>query len=187
MLAKPFPGPDLVVQSIQATRNNVRLVIKNQGTEPVQNGFFVDVYIDPSTVPTHVNQTWSDVGAKEGLVWGVQGSALQKLGPGGSITLEYNGTYYLAEYSAFSGSLNPGTPIYAQADSFNDPDPEGVGTVLEVHEEFGGEYNNILGPVFSTAALSSHSLTWHPTDPARYASPLGRSPQEALDTLPARP
>jgi hypothetical protein len=185
LFSNPITGPDLIVESIRATRNNVRVTIRNQGNVAVQNGFFVDVYINPSPAPTRVNQTWLDL-ADQGMVWGVQGNALQALVPGSSITLEYRDPYYLEIYSVFSGSLSPGTPIYAQVDSFNDPDT-GYGTVLESHERIGGPYNNILGPVSSTAALSSHSQTRHPTDPAPNVAPDGRLPAGALGVLPARP
>lgn len=185
LISNPIVGPDLVVQSIQATRNHVRVTIRNQGNVAIQNSFFVDVYINPSPPPTRVNQTWSDLGT-QGIVWGVSGAALEALVPGASITLEYRDSYYLEEYSVFSGSLSPGTPIYAQVDSFNYPDT-GYGTVLETHERLGGTYNNILGPVSSTAAFSSHSLPLHPTDPDRNAGPAGRHLKEPLDMLPPRP
>ena len=173
--------PDLSPDTVQATRNNIRLVIRNQGNIAIQNGFFVDVYINPSPAPTRVNQTWLDL-ADQGMVWGVKGSALQALVPGASITLEYRDKYYLEEYSTFYGSLSPGPAIYAQVDSFNDPN-----TVLESHEKFGGEYNNILGPVGPTAAIANHSSMVHPTDPGWLVDPSVHPPQDALDTLPARP
>jgi hypothetical protein len=185
LLSKPLPGPDLVVQSIQATRNNVRVTIRNQGNVRVKNGFFVDLYINPSPAPSRVNQTWLDL-APQGMVWGVQGQALQALVPGASFTLEYRDSYYLADYSSFSGSLTPSTPIYAQVDSFNDPDT-GYGIVRETHEEFGGAYNNILGPVYSTAAHSSQPLTHHPTDPGRYVGSFTGSIEHDLEALPKRP
>jgi hypothetical protein len=175
-------GPDLIVESIQATANNVRLIIKNQGNAPVESGFFVDVYMNPSPAPTRVNQTWLDL-ANEGLVWAVTGQqALSKLIPGGSLTLNVlNDPYYQPGFSAVSWPLRSGTTVYAQVDSYNDPDT-GYGLVLETHEMLGGAYNNIRGPVISTAAFPSSAWTVHPADPAQT-----KESARFLDTLPPRP
>jgi hypothetical protein len=175
-------GPDLIVESIQATANNVRLVIKNQGNARVESGFFVDVYMNPSPAPTRVNQTWLDL-ANEGLVWAVTGQqALSKLIPGGSLTLNVlNDPYYQPGFSAVSWPLRSGTAVYAQVDSYNDPDT-GYGIVLETHEMLGGAYNNIRGPVISTAAFSSSALTVHQADPAQTEKSA-----RLLDTLPQGP
>lgn len=184
MLSKPFIGPDLVVHSIQATKNNVQLVIKNQGNAPVTDEFYVDVYINPSPIPTQVNQTWLDL-ADYGMVWLVRDSALAALVPGASITLSYMDPYYDKDYSSFPGSLSPNTPIYAQVDSYN-PDTN-YGLVLELHEIADKKYNNILGPINSMAALSSYPMAHHPTDPDAntYAS---NGPLEHLpDHVPPRP
>jgi hypothetical protein len=178
-------GPDLVVESIQATANNVRVVIKNQGNAPVEDGFFVDAYINPSPPPTRVNQTWLDL-SKHGLVWGVIGNGVKALIPGGSLTLEYNKDYYLADFSSFPGSLAPGTTIYAQVDSYNYPDT-GHGIILETHEMLGGAYNNIRGPVFSVAALSTSRISSHPTDPEGYTKSPGPALAPNRNRLPARP
>jgi hypothetical protein len=56
----------------------------------------------------------------------------------------------LADYSNFTGTLPVGTPIYAQVDSYNPFTT--FGAVLENHEISGAPYNNILGPVLSTAS-----------------------------------
>ena len=40
-------APDLVVERIEATPADLRVVIANQGNAPVTWGFFVDLYIDP--------------------------------------------------------------------------------------------------------------------------------------------
>jgi len=50
-------APDLIVQNIIATPNNIQVVIANPGNVPVKNEFWVDVYIAPRTAPTRVNQT----------------------------------------------------------------------------------------------------------------------------------
>jgi len=144
-------APDLIVQSITATSNNVRLTIVNQGNAPVSSPFFVDAYIDPRSAPTAVNQTWDQLGS-QGLVWAVIGDVLSRLVPGGSLTLDINDAHYVADLSSFSGSLPTGTVVYAQVDSFNLETT--YGNVLETHEMTDGPYNNIRGPVHSTAAVS---------------------------------
>ncbi len=143
-------APDLVVKQIIATSDSVQVVVENQGNAPVADEFWVDVYINPDTAPTAVNQVWDQLGS-QGLVWGITEEALPSLAPGGVITLVTGDDYYVPEYSAFGGALAEGTPVYAQVDSFN----AGItyGAVLESHEIAGGAYNNIGGPVFSTATF----------------------------------
>jgi hypothetical protein len=141
-------APDLVVTSLKASTGNVRVVIKNQGDQPVTDGFYVDVYINPNPVPTAVNQIWGDGRSAQGLTWGVT-SPLQ---PGQVLTLTIGDPYYLADYSIFAGTLPIGTPVYAQVDVY-DPTTT-YGAVRENHEINGAPYNNILGPVLSTAAVA---------------------------------
>ena len=140
-------APDLVVQSIVATGNGVQVVIANQGNTPVSDDFWVDAYINPDPVPTAVNQIWNDL-ADEGLVWGVTAD----MQPGDVLTLTVGGAYYVADYSQVSWPLPAGTPIYAQVDSANADTIYGV--VLESHEIRGEAYNNVAGPVYSSAAGS---------------------------------
>jgi hypothetical protein len=143
-------APDLVVQQIDLDAGDVRVVIANQGNDRVVNEFFVDLYIDPRSPPERVNQTWEQLG-DQGMVWGVTGAALAALAPGGSVTLEVGDVYYIPELSSYGGALPAGTIVYAQVDSYN----PGVsyGAVREDHEIRGGAYNNVHGPVISTAAV----------------------------------
>jgi len=143
-------APDLVVTHVVATSNDVQVVIANQGNTPVTADFWVDAYINPDPVPTAVNQIWNDL-ADEGLVWGVTAGALP-LAPGDVLTLTVGDAYYVADYSLVTWPLAAGTPVYAQVDS------AAVGTtygaVLESHEIRGEAYNNVAGPVYSSAAGS---------------------------------
>jgi hypothetical protein len=141
-------APDLVVTSLQASTGNVQVVIKNQGSEAAVDSFYVDVYIDPHPAPVAVNQIWSDGRSEQGLVWGVT-SDLQ---PGQALTLTIGDAYYLPLFSMFTGTLPIGTPVYAQVDSLDLL--TSYGAVRENHEITGLPYNNILGPVSSTAALA---------------------------------
>ncbi|MBN1889668.1 MAG: putative Ig domain-containing protein, partial [Thermoflexales bacterium] len=146
----PLVGPDLVVERIVVVGSMAQVVIKNEGSALVNDGFWVDLYVDPDPVPTGVNQTWNDGRSAQGIVWAVAGpAAMQALEPGGVLTLTVGDAYYWPPDSRW-GSLPPGTPVYAQVDSANALTT--FGAVLEPHERAGGAYNNILGPVYSTQA-----------------------------------
>jgi uncharacterized repeat protein (TIGR01451 family) len=123
----PLFAPDLVVEQIIATGNNIQVVVRNDGNVTVEESFWVDVYINPNPAPTQVNQTWPDV-ASEGLVWGVTAD----LEPGETLTLTVGDAYYKPQYSSISWPLAVGTEVYAQVDSYN------IGTtygrVLETHD-----------------------------------------------------
>jgi uncharacterized repeat protein (TIGR01451 family) len=142
-------APDLVVEQITASGNSVQVVIRNEGDLPVEDEFWVDVYLNPATPPTAVNQTWQHVG-DHGIVWGVTSDALP-LNPGDALTLTVTpagGSYYHADLSNVSWPLASGTVIYAQVDSAHTE--TSYGGVMENHEIVGGTYNNIMGPVIST-------------------------------------
>jgi len=137
------PAPDLVVESLVATANNVQLVLRNVGTAPAWDWFWVDVYVDPNPPPSHVNQLWQDL-APQGLVWGVTAPAMP-LAPGAAVTLTVGDLYFWPDLSQVTWPLPAGTPVYAQVDSYNEL--TNYGAVLEYHEIYGYPYNNILGPV----------------------------------------
>jgi hypothetical protein len=151
-----FTAPDLIVEQILATPNNVSVKIKNIGTEAVAagTGFWVDAYIDPPVPPRRVNDIWEDF-ASQGLAWAVTGVGLP-LEPGASLTLSIGDAYYVAQKSRFAGSMRPGTPIYAQVDSASESN--WYGGVWERHEMFGPaynelHYNNVSDPTPSGAAV----------------------------------
>jgi hypothetical protein len=137
-------APNLVVKDLVAASGGITVVIENRGNAPVVDDFWVDVYVDPDTVPTAVNQTWDVVGA-QGLAWGVEAD----LAPGEALTLTVGGDYYAEEYSDVSWPLAVGTPVYAQVDSA-DAETD-YGAVLEDHEISGGPYDNVAGPFASVA------------------------------------
>jgi hypothetical protein len=163
--------PDLIVQSITARSNSIQLVIANQGSAPVLDEFWVDAYINPGVAPSQVNQPWYDIAA-EGLVWGVSGSGLSALAPGGTLTLSVGDQYFYGDYSQVKWPLSVGTRVYAQVDSFNPATT--YGTVLETHELLGGAYNNILGPVTSIAGTLAEVV---PLGSAQGPLPLGNLPR----------
>jgi uncharacterized repeat protein (TIGR01451 family) len=132
-------APDLIVQSITATSDDVQVVIENQGSAPVVDGFWVEGYVNPGPPPTAVNQLWWDLG-NEGMFWVVPEDALP-LNPGQTITLAVGDAYYEEDYSRVSWPLAAGTVVYIQVDAWNaDTD---YGAILEIHEVTGATYNNI--------------------------------------------
>jgi hypothetical protein len=163
------PLSDLVVGGITASGSNVEIIIRNAGTQAVTDPFWVDLYINPATAPTRVNQVWSDVGTR-GAAWGVVGSALP-LEPGEILTLSVGDAYYRPPNSNPGGPIVAGTPLYAQVDSYNPGSSFGV--VLETHERDAGPYNNILRATATSAAL------------ARYTPPAA-APAPGEAGLPAR-
>ncbi len=150
-------APDLVVERITASSTSLQVVVRNEGDTPVVDEFWVDAYLDPTTPPTAVNQTWQHVG-DHGIVWGVTSDALP-LDPGDAITLTVTpvgGDYYHADLSNVSWPLAAGTQVYAQADSAHNE--TSYGGVIENHEIIGGAYNNITGPTTSTDVLNKGPL-----------------------------
>ncbi len=144
-------APDLVIEHLIATNNNVQVVIKNQGDAPIVGVFWVEAYIDPHPVPTGVNQTWDQL-CSQGLVWGITSAALPSLVAGGTLTLTVGDAYYRENLSEISWPLPVGTPVYAQVDSADIRTT--YGAVLEKHEIVGAAYNNITGTLSTPDALS---------------------------------
>jgi PKD repeat protein len=168
-------APDLVVERIVVSTDTVQVVILNQGPVSVVDEFWVDVYLNPATPPTAVNQTWQHVG-DYGIVWGVTVDALP-LNPGESLTLTVTssgGAYYHAGLSNVSWPLAVGTPVYAQVDSAHSF--TAYGGVVENHEIVGGPYNNISGPVDVADATDAGSPP--PATAASYSAEYWSLPLE---------
>lgn len=127
--------PDLVVQEITATENDVQITIKNGGNGAVTDAFWVDVYIDPVSAPTGTNQIWNAL-ADEGLVWGV----LTLMEPDDVIVLTVGDAQYRDLLSHASWPLIPDTLVYVQVDSWNMDTT--YGAVLESHEIADDPYEN---------------------------------------------
>lgn len=130
--------PDLVVDSITLSGGRIRVVVRNQGSEPVVDGFRVDLYINPSPAPSHVNQSWQSL-AKQGVVWFV--SSGQPLKPGATLAVSVDERFVTTIQSVLPRTIAAGTKIYVQVDSVGAS--ASYGNVLEDHEEAGGPYNNI--------------------------------------------
>lgn len=143
-------APDLIVESVTvldagrsaASPGDVQIVIKNVGNGVVTEEFWVDLYINPHTVPTAVNQTWNLVGT-QGAAWGVRADALP-LYPGESLTLTLSSPYFAADSSQISWPIAANAQLYAQVDSSNPG--SSYGAVREGHEINGEPYNNVYAP-----------------------------------------
>jgi murein DD-endopeptidase MepM/ murein hydrolase activator NlpD len=154
-------GPDLVVDSLVATSDAVTVTIKNQGSTPVTDEFWVDVYFNPTETPS-LNHPWDTI-TSHGVVWGVTTS----IPPGSSLVLTTGGDYYFPEYSS-PVPLPVGADVYALVDSINYDTTYGV--VRESDED-----NNLFGPVTSTASVAGE------------APPVGHQGQPpSMEGLPPR-
>ena len=154
---------DLQVSSITVDQQLV-VTVTNQGNCATNEAFWVDLYIAPNPAPSHVNQQWWDV-ANQGIVWGVT----EALEPGQSITLRPYDQYYSARRSEWANRIAAQTKLYVQADAYNLA--TSYGAVLELHEAFNFEYNNIASITTS----------------ANFSQPTGLRQQLATETgLPMR-
>jgi hypothetical protein len=158
-------APELVIDSLTVQPNDVTVVINNQGSTPVVDAFWVDLYLNPDIPPTAVNQTWQTQGS-QGIAWGITALPLH---PGQSVTLTL--ANHAAEESNFSLPFEVGLPVWGQVDAVNVNTT--YGGVLEDHEVSGSSYNNISGPVSVSGAIIGRSgLTNETYQPAQeYALP----------------
>lgn len=144
------PAPDLTIENLVATQDNIQLTIRNQGEVTATSDFWVDVYIDPLPVPSGPNQIWPGL-SFQGLVWAVTAPDVP-LAPGNTVTLRLDSRYYTSTLSVFNPPLAVGTLIYAQVDSANaDTD---YGAVFESDERnVVIPYNNIISTTVTANAI----------------------------------
>jgi hypothetical protein len=158
LIARDFISrPDLIITRLTLTMDSVQVVIQNQGSAPVVDEFWIDLYVNPIPPPVAVNETWDDGRSRQGIVWAIanlQDPASQPLplAPGASLTVTFGDVYMVDAYTEFAFPLTGETPVYAQVDSANAL--TNYGSVLETHEVRGGAYNNVFGPVYPTAATA---------------------------------
>jgi uncharacterized repeat protein (TIGR01451 family) len=174
----PVQAPDLVITRIAAGPRSIEIVIKNQGTIAVTNGFWVDLYVAPNPIPDRANQLWSDGRSKQGAVWGIHDVTLA---PGAELRLTLNDAYYASAYSQIK-QLAVGTPIYVQVDSANAG--TSYGAIQEADEIGTGPYNNISSTtVVATAGIEPALATVPAADfddvalPERAQAPTPRKPE----------
>ena len=161
MLEKPETLEGVTTEKIETLRltqhvylagpEGVQVVVANRGHAPVVDGFWVDLYVNPTARPWAVNETWEQVGS-QGAAWGVT----TPLQPGEALTLTVGDGFYHAGYSQLNWPLPVGVPVYAQVDSAGDP---AYGGVREEHEILAWGYNNVeettVGPETVTALRSA--------------------------------
>lgn len=163
-ILKDVPAPpDLVISNLSATSGIVSLTLRNQGSTPVTDAFWVDVYFNPSVTPS-LNKRWQDI-APKGAVWGVSGAGLSQLTPGGSLNLTSGDSFYFPNLSS-TPPWPVGANVFGQVDSLNFSTT--YGAVRESNEA-----NNVFGPIISTAGPIP------PADPAD-------KPATVATDLPAR-
>ncbi len=166
-------APDLTITSFSVTGSNpnyvVTIVVQNIGTAATDSGFWVDFYVNPTSLPDNAalrgDRRWQHVGSNQGIAWEVPA-----LGPGQSITLSSNGVGGLAPnpgQTIWTGSLPAGTNnLYSFADSY-DSDNDSWVEILESNE------NNNLASQSVTASASAASAF----EPATLPDPLQLPPR----------
>lgn len=136
-------GPDLIVESVVATRDGIQITIRNVGTAAVtpEQGFWVDVYLAPDPPPAAEDDVWGDGRSDYGAAWAVE----QAIPPGGAVTLTTTNGTPDPTHTRLPARLPLGAAVYAQVDSWSMATT--YGGVLEMHELGDGPYNNVFGPV----------------------------------------
>ncbi|MCK6626130.1 MAG: hypothetical protein L6R45_13270 [Anaerolineae bacterium] len=146
---------DLVITNFTVTGSNpnrvVTVVIQNAGNTSTGEGFWVDFYVNPTTLPNNSalggNRRWERTGSSQGIAWPVPA-----LAAGASVTLTSNGQTGTiapapAPLSQWTGSLPSGTNrLYAFVDSF---DAENA-SFVEISES--NENNNLASLTVIAAA-----------------------------------
>ena len=143
-------APDLIVDiKPDHVDNNLEVIIRNIGNTPVIDGFWVDVYINPTAIP-QVNQSWGEV-STHGLAWGVN----TDIPVNGTLTLRIGDKYYFPNFPISNppNSLPIGTILYAQVDSLANDQTTYFGKVLENHEIIGAPYNNLKTKTINSTSL----------------------------------
>jgi uncharacterized repeat protein (TIGR01451 family) len=144
MITKGFlTAPDLVVDDVDATSNGATVTIRNVGTATVTDEFWVDLYFNPSQLPS-LNHPWDTI-ANQGAVWGVT----QSLIPGQVLVLSTDAgdPYYHKEHSS-KPPFPVGATVYALVDSVCYE--TAYGAVQESNEG-----NNLSDKVISTVSMAS--------------------------------
>ncbi|MCB0210521.1 MAG: hypothetical protein KDJ52_14380, partial [Anaerolineae bacterium] len=157
LLKNGSSSSDLVITHITATSSDVLVTIKNQGSTPVTDAFWVDVYYNLDTPPV-LNQQGS-------LFWGLsQANGGVPIAAGQSVTLSLASPYYYEGNPPASG-----TKVHGQVDSVG---TAGVGGVAEANES-----NNVFGAMTSTSAAVAAST------PSNRATDYSGLPNRMIVTL----
>ncbi len=142
-------APDLVPVGISVNGDSISISIQNRGSVAVNNQFWVDLFVDPSVLPTKPNHTTETL-RETGLVWLVSGASLP-INPGQTITIKSGDSNFQPDFSEFTGTIPAGTLLVAHVDSANSATD--FGAIEETHEQNNGIYNNILNSTTSRAVV----------------------------------
>lgn len=143
-------APDLVPVSISVDDDDtVSVTIQNRGGVAVDGGFWVDLFVDPSVLPTKPNHTTQTL-REEGLIWFVSGQTLP-IDPGEIVTIRTNDSNFDTEFSDFTGTIPSGTLLVVHVDSADSATD--YGAIRETHEQNNGIYNNILSSTTTREVL----------------------------------
>jgi len=142
----PTPAaPDLVVVTRLSTTSAVTVTVRNQGTAPVTEAFWVDVYFNPTKTPA-LNEPWDTI-ASHVAVWGVT----DPIPAGSSLALTTSGQYYFGPPDSSALPLPVVANVYSLVDSVDYSTT--YGAVPESNEG-----NNLFGLVVSTASVAGGVL-----------------------------
>jgi uncharacterized repeat protein (TIGR01451 family) len=149
------PLADLQITSFTITGADpnrvISLVIQNNGTTSTGEGFWVDFYVNPTTLPNNPslggNRRWEVTGSSQGIAWPVPA-----LGAGQSVILTSNGAPGTiapapSPLTQWNGILATST-VYAFVDSFDDANA----SFVEVQES--DENNNMRTPDSIAVAIT---------------------------------
>lgn len=145
MMKRQGSAPDLIVDNLSATGTAVTVTIKNTGNIPITDAFWVDLYFNPSQVPS-LNQPWDTI-AQAGVTWGISLDASSPINlpilPGETRALTLDSAYF-GEHGSSLPPYPVEVDVYALVDSVDFSSKHGA--VLESNEG-----NNLFGPVTSVA------------------------------------
>jgi hypothetical protein len=152
---------------------SISVEVTNQGDAATENGFWVELYINPAEEPT-VNQPWDSLCGLwpcHGIVWGVS----EPLQPGESVTLTSTAGSYAAEQTIWPGWFAAGTSdLYLLVDSWN-CDANGEQCVTGGAVDEGDETNNlthlngltVTGGNPSQTTIQTEALPIRPSQPGK--------------------
>lgn len=142
----------------------VTVVVRNIGNVSVDEGFWVDFYVNPTTPPgslTGADRRWQRVSSR-GIAWQVTGP----LAAGDSITLSSSGGFDPTQ-SNWGSPLPAGLyNFYALADSFDSNDPTGAIYVEVVESNENDNESSVLGVSVSGLGLETNQSNL--PDPAQF-------------------
>jgi hypothetical protein len=141
----------------------VTVLVQNIGDAPVNEGFWVDFYVNPSTPPANLigrDRRWQQVSTR-GIAWEVS----TPLAVGGSVTLSSGSGYNSGQTNW--GALPSGIyDFYAFADSYDNNDPNGAIYVEVIESNESDNQSSAAGISITGLGLEPDSAAQ--PDPAQF-------------------